>query len=249
MGGAHGRGTLCLLLAACAVTSVFAVNAEPYALNFQVEPQQEVCFLEDVEAMSQIDATVLVYRGGKLDVKLRIEDPSKFVTYEELHFSNIDDSTGALLHTIVRKGSKFLAAKSGTYTFCVDNRMAKWTAKLVAFEITVIRPGSPAPLDAAADAAEAARSIAVMVNSAARIHQKLVVLEHHQYDHYHLERAHRDTAESTNTRVQWYSALESLVIILAVMFQIANVYLKVGSKQSASRMMSSSGRSMQRQSV
>jgi hypothetical protein len=57
------------------------------------------------------------------------------VLYNQLLFSNVDDKTGKLLNTIVKKGHKFKAPSSGTYSFCVDNKMAKWTAKVVTFEL------------------------------------------------------------------------------------------------------------------
>jgi hypothetical protein len=34
------------------------------------------------------------------------------------------------------------------------------------------------------------------------------------------ERAHRDTSESTNTRVQWYSIIESVLLVGMSMWQI-----------------------------
>ena len=45
-------------------------------------------------------------------------------------FSNLDDHTGKLLPTIVRKGHKWTADATGTYMVCVDNTIAKWTAKV-----------------------------------------------------------------------------------------------------------------------
>lgn len=38
----------------------------------QVEPLKEECFHENVAAGEVVDAKVLVYRGGKLDIKLRV---------------------------------------------------------------------------------------------------------------------------------------------------------------------------------
>lgn len=70
----------------------------------------------------------MVYRGGKLDVKFRVESPSREVMYDRLIFSNIDDSSGAMLSTIVKKGTTFIVQKPGVYIFCLDNRMARWVA-------------------------------------------------------------------------------------------------------------------------
>lgn len=59
--------------------------------------------MEEIAAGKEIQAKVLVYRGGKLDIKMRVEGPSKETLYENMLFSNIDDATGRVLHTIVRK--------------------------------------------------------------------------------------------------------------------------------------------------
>lgn len=72
----------------------------------------------------------MVYRGGKLDIKMRvstlrlavarslvwsrpslinisqIEAPDKSIVYDRLIFSNIDDASGAMLSTIVKKGAR-----------------------------------------------------------------------------------------------------------------------------------------------
>jgi hypothetical protein len=61
-----------------------------------VEPLREECFFEDLSEGDVVDASVLVYRGGKLDVKLRIESPTKQQLHESLIFSNIDDHTGKI---------------------------------------------------------------------------------------------------------------------------------------------------------
>jgi len=41
-------------------------------LAAQVEPLREDCVYEDVEAGTEVDVRALVFRGGKLDIKLRV---------------------------------------------------------------------------------------------------------------------------------------------------------------------------------
>jgi len=74
----------------------------PVELSLQVEPQQQQCFYADLRPGWIADASVLVYRGGQLDVKLRLESPDGTPQYEQLLFSN-QDASGALLDTIVKK--------------------------------------------------------------------------------------------------------------------------------------------------
>ena len=111
-------------------------------LDFVVEPQSEQCYYEDVTAGTAVEVSALVHRGGKLDVSLRIESPAGAVVYSKLLFSNVNDDTGALLGTIVKKGHAFVAASGGAYAICLDNRMARWTPKAVSLDVRVGPPGA-----------------------------------------------------------------------------------------------------------
>jgi hypothetical protein len=205
------------------------------SLSFQVEPQREDCFMQDVPAGAEVDAQVVVYRGGKLDVKLRVENPAKVVTFERLLFSNIDDRTGALLSTIVRKGTTFRAEQAGVYTVCLDNRMARWTAKVVTLDLDVRDPNdvmAKAEREAreARDAAllagtevDARVAFTLMRASAARIHSKLQQIEGAQLFHFHREQRHRNTVDSTDSRVHWWSVGETVVVVLSALLQLAVV--------------------------
>lgn len=131
------------MIAAMAV----GVRAAHEMLALQVEPQSEQCLYQDIEAGAAVESTVMVYRGGKLDVQFRIESPKKQIMYQKLIFSNVDDRSGMLLPTIVRKGHAFVAPDTGVYSFCIDNRMARWTAKVLEFHLDVKPPtaGALAP--------------------------------------------------------------------------------------------------------
>ena len=65
------RALASLLVAAAALTAASA--AETFtSLMFQVEPKTEDCVYEDLKAGNEIDAQLLVTRGGKLDVRFRV---------------------------------------------------------------------------------------------------------------------------------------------------------------------------------
>lgn len=157
---------------------------------------------------------------------------TKEILYDRLIFSNIDDVSGAMLPTIVKKGASFLASKSGTYAFCFDNKMARWTAKVMTFDLDISDPNDP-QARAEKEALEArqaawltgsdvdAKTAVVLMRAATnRIHAKLAQLENDQMFHFHRERRHRGTVESTNARVQWWSLSVGTVIVLVSAFQI-----------------------------
>ena len=124
------------------------------------------------------------------------------------------------------QGPKFLASSSGTHTFCFDNRMAKWTAKVVTFELTVADPNRvpeaaiPVLSDKATEAEATAHTLATIKSASARLHEKLLKLENSQQYHFHREVQHRDTAESTFTRITWWSVGESVIVIGASLLQV-----------------------------
>lgn len=64
-----------------------------------------------------------------------MEDPEHRIIFNQLVFSNIDDATGRLLPTIIKRGHKWSAPVDGTYMLCLDNSMSRWTAKVVTLEI------------------------------------------------------------------------------------------------------------------
>lgn len=225
-------------LLACLLSLFFQQSScEFTTLSFQVEPQREDCVYQDVPAGAELEATAVVFRGGKLDVKLRVENPNKVVMYEKLLFSNIDDRTGELLSTIVRKGTTFRVDVGGVYSICVDNRMARWTAKVLTLEIDIRDPNDV--IAKAEREAKEAREKAVlgglevdpkvtftlMRASANRIHNALQVIEGDQTFHYHRERRHRETIDSTEKRLHWWSFGETAVIVLSVVIQVGVVTL------------------------
>ena len=254
-----GRPAPALLLA-LALQLLLLLGAAPAAragfvsLSFQVEPQREDCFSQDVPAGAEMDVQAVVFRGGKLDIKLRVENPAKVVTYEKLLFSNIDDRTGAMLSTIVRKGTTFRAEQAGVYTVCLDNRMARWTAKVVTLDLDVRDPNdvmARAEREAreARDAAllagtevDAKVAFTLMRASAGRIHSKLQQSEGAQLFHFHREQRHRATVDSTDLRVHWWSVGETAVVVLSALLQLAVVVFGFFGDTPFKRMMGSPAR-------
>ncbi|RYG51144.1 emp24/gp25L/p24 family protein, partial [archaeon] len=93
------------------------------------------------------------------------------------------------------QGYRFTANMPGTYAFCMDNRMARWTAKVVTFELDVRRnalDGAPvvnrdvvAPVAPAAGEGSAEGSAepahVSMMQAVSRIRARLLVVENGQY--------------------------------------------------------------------
>jgi emp24/gp25L/p24 family/GOLD len=139
-------------------------------------------------------------------------------------------STHFIEAALILQGPKLNVEQDGVYTFCLDNRMARWTAKVVTFDLSVKNPKEPgfdsiAPLkDGATDAETAAHQVAFLKSASARVHSKLLNLENAQFYHYHREKRHRDTLESTNTRVQFWGFVEGIVVLALTAAQVLLIH-------------------------
>ena len=126
-----------------------------------------------------------------------------------------------MLPVIVKKGLTWTATHSGEFNFCLDNTMARWTAKVVVFELSVTDPLSTVGdfgFDSAkANVTDTLESLRVVSQ---RLHAKLQQIDHLQSYHYHRERQNRNTAESTNARVQWWTIIETAVILTVISGQV-----------------------------
>lgn len=91
-----------LLLTAAAMLG--PASAAISSLAFQVEPRLEECMYQEIKQGQSVRAEILVTRGGKLDVRMKIDAPGKGRLYEQLVFSNIDDSTGNVVDSLIKKG-------------------------------------------------------------------------------------------------------------------------------------------------
>ena len=136
------------------------------------------------------------------------------------------------------QGAKLTAPVSGAYAFCLDNRMAKWTAKVLTFELA-LRDPSRAPVSAGALAAgasaseTAAHSVAVLKGMAARLRARLLAIENAQQYHYHREVQHRAVLERTRSRVGLYGAVEGVVVAVLTALQVILLRTWVTRKQAA----------------
>jgi hypothetical protein len=215
----------------CAVSS----NKNASQVSLEVAPQSEFCMFEELPAGVSVEATVLTYRGGKLDIGLRIEAPpatsGSRILYEKLLFANTDDRTGAPLPVVVKKGYKWKTTVAGEYSICLNNKMARWTSKVCTIDFIVsdgadgdpasepgavvkaAAPGSPMP-DGVTTAPDdsAAKSTSTLRQGSRRIGD--ILADVYSAVTYHRTRTnrHHNTLLSTEARVSWWTIAESLVL-------------------------------------
>jgi len=97
-----------------------------HGLTMQVEPRTTECFFYEAGRLhEEVTFEFVVTRGGLLDVNFRIQSPNGKMLHDQLHF--------------FPEGEEFVKTlridELGSYSFCFDNQMSRWTAKVVQFEL------------------------------------------------------------------------------------------------------------------
>ncbi|KAJ7276134.1 supernatant protein factor C-terminal domain-containing protein [Mycena haematopus] len=164
-----------------------------------VDAGKKECFFEDLHQHDKMTVTYQVGGGGHLDIDFWLADPDN-----RLLGKQIRQSTGTLSIT---------AEKDGRYEYCFSNQMSAIADKIVSFNVHgIIYVGEDA--DVVAPIEREIRTLASGLQSVKDEQEYIVVRE----------RTHRNTAESTNSRVKWWSVLQAIVLFLVVGWQI--YYLK-----------------------
>jgi hypothetical protein len=163
----------------------------------EVMASKKECFFEDLHKHDKMTVTYQVGGGGHLDIDFWLSDPE-----ERILGKQIRQSTGSISIT---------AEKDGRHEYCFSNQMSSIADKLVSFNVhgvIYVAEDVVAPIE---------REIRALSNglSAVKDEQEYIVLR---------ERTHRNTAESTNNRVKWWSVVQAIVLFLVCAWQI--YYLK-----------------------
>ncbi|KAJ3512719.1 hypothetical protein NMY22_g15250 [Coprinellus aureogranulatus] len=168
----------------------------------EVPAGKKECFFEDLHVHDKMTVTYQVGEGGHLDIDFWLTDPTGKVLGKQ-----IKQSTGSLAIT---------AEKDGRYEYCFSNQMSAIADKMVSFNVhgVIYVSGD----DVVAPVEREIRALAAGLTSVKDEQEYIVVRE----------RTHRNTAESTNSRVKWWSILQAVVLFSVVAWQI--YYLKCSSQ-------------------
>ncbi|KAJ7228921.1 emp24/gp25L/p24 family/GOLD-domain-containing protein [Mycena pura] len=164
-----------------------------------VEAGKKECFFEDLHKHDKMTVTYQVGGGGHLDIDVWLSGP---------------DNRQLAKHTRQSTGTfSITAEKDGRHEYCFSNQMSAIADKIVSFNVHgVIYVGEDADVVAPIE-----REIRTFSNGLQSVkdEQEYILVR---------ERTHRNTAESTNSRVKWWSVLQAIVLFLVVGWQI--YYLK-----------------------
>ncbi|KAI6164943.1 COPII-coated vesicle protein [Pisolithus thermaeus] len=156
--------------------------------------------------------------------KITVEASTKECFFEDLHQHDqmtityqLTDPEGDVLAKQIRQSTgstSITAEKDGRYEYCFSNQMSTMADKQVSFNVHGIIYIPEEGRDIVAPVEREIRSLAIGL-LAVKDEQEYIVVR---------ERRHRDTAESTNDRVKWWSVLQAVVLFSVVAWQV--YYLK-----------------------
>uniref|UniRef100_A0A7S3DHW7 GOLD domain-containing protein n=1 Tax=Palpitomonas bilix TaxID=652834 RepID=A0A7S3DHW7_9EUKA len=192
---------LCKYACSVLLLSTFLLAAS--SLTFELDPHRQQCFYDEVKSGARVIGSYEVSQGGLLDVDVVVKGPDASELFKK-------DKSGTGRFT-------FNAEASGEYSFCFSNKMSSVSKKTVSFAIEVgdedLSTGTKGEL-------ARQEHIDPIEKGILKLSEAIRGLQAEQEYLKMRERAHRDTSESTNARVLWWSILEASVLVAMSMWQI-----------------------------
>ncbi|KAK0529159.1 hypothetical protein OC834_002452 [Tilletia horrida] len=197
-----------LLLAAsllCALTSL-PTRASAAALTTIVQPHEKVCYHAWVDKEGEKVGFYFAVQSASPEVDYYIEGP---------HGKHILGGIRERQLDIIFTGNDV-----GEYSFCFENDQTYFQEKMIDFDITVeSEPRLELPISKAKELAEHS---APLQEGIMNIDAKLNSIHRTQRYFHTRENRNYNTVVSTQSRIFWYSVIESLVIIA---ISVAQVYV------------------------
>ncbi|KIS67281.1 uncharacterized protein UMAG_04383 [Mycosarcoma maydis] len=183
------------------------VHVSGAALTTIVEPHERLCFYAWVDAAGEkVGFYFAVQSGGHFDIDYSVHDPDQKLIIGGHKERQLD---------IIFTGNTV-----GEYTFCFENAMSTVAEKLLDFDITVeSEPRLDLPIQPAKLLKEHS---APLEEGIANMDEKLTQITRTQRYFRVRENRNFDTVRSTQSKIFWYSVVESITM---VGISIAQVYI------------------------
>ncbi|TID27536.1 transmembrane emp24 domain-containing protein 2 precursor [Venturia nashicola] len=203
------------------LSSLLALVGLAAAHTIQLRSLTEECFYEQLHADDKMTVTFMVgdreFGGsGNLEIDFWVfssrRDLCKTWTSTDATQLQIKNPSGAFQHHeqgVSSGDHTFTAMIDGKYTYCFSNEHWNANSKEVIFNVhgIVYVPESEAPADPLEKEVRHLSELMTQVKD----EQGYIVAR---------ERTHRNTAESTNARVKWWSLFQIIVLIGEGVFQV-----------------------------
>jgi len=179
------------------------ISVSCMGFSFTVPAGKEECFYEETFAGLPVVFMFQVTEGGHLDIDIQIRGPDGRIVYIQER-----QSEGKY---------NFQAHTNGRFSFCFGNRMSTVTDKLVSALIQVGKGGEKRDESAGVAKDENITPLEVAIQ---QLSEGINAIVNEQSYMKMRERAHRNTSESTNARVVWWSIFEIVILLAMSLWQI-----------------------------
>ncbi|KAI9317764.1 emp24/gp25L/p24 family/GOLD-domain-containing protein [Dichotomocladium elegans] len=204
----HPRRPAILTLLLSSILMMLALLSTPSAataLTYNVAANEKACFhLWSDAPGKKVGFYFAVQSGGSFDIDFTVTDPRNTVILD-----GVKERQGDYV---------FTANFVGEYAFCFSNDMSTFAEKLVDFEITLeheVRPSFKS-----ATGAEQPETLSNMEESLYRLSGSLTNIARTQKYFRTRENRNSATVYSTESRIFWFSLLESAAIIVMAGLQV-----------------------------
>ncbi|KAJ3444581.1 hypothetical protein M0813_25160 [Anaeramoeba flamelloides] len=185
--------------------SIFIIQTQ--SITITVNPNSKECLIESVDKHTGVTLFYQVISGGGMDINPEILGPDGVVVYKREK-----EQEGKFT---------FLTRTAGEYRFCFGNEMSTVTTKQVNFNFQ-IGHGSDSGI-------AKKEHLTPLENGVLELQEQLRGILSEQRYLKAREHIHRNTTESTNSRVLWWSFLQTLLLIamgVAQIFYIKRIFEK-----------------------
>jgi len=189
--------------AAALVALVLVALPSGHGLTFNVDPAKEECLFEEINSGTKVSGSFQVSTGGFLDIDAKVVGP--------------DDRNVYTVQKETEGRFTFISHESGVYRFCFSNAMSTVTPKTVSFNL-MLGEGSRR------DQVAKSEHLSPLEKSVMALSEGLQQIQAEQEYMKMRERTHRNTSESTNARVLWWSLIEAAALVAMSVLQI--LYLR-----------------------
>ncbi|PWN87801.1 hypothetical protein FA10DRAFT_244746 [Acaromyces ingoldii] len=168
-------------------------------------PHEKSCFYAWVDKSGEkVGFYFAVQSGGSFDIHYEVHEPDGRVIIEGQNERQLD---------IIFTGNRV-----GEYSFCFDNDMSSFADKMIDFDITVeSEPRLDLPL---AQAALLSASSAPLEESITKVGSKLTQIVRTQRYFRTWENRGFALVKGTQSKIFWYSIIESLVMVAVAVGQV-----------------------------
>ncbi|KCV73242.1 hypothetical protein H696_00783 [Fonticula alba] len=179
------------------------------AFTLILGPNEERCFFEELSPGDRMSVTFEVTQGGKLDVDFYLYSPSSNILHQT------EKATSETFAFTSSENDSDTPGKN-RYRYCFSNRLSSRTRKILSFTVRTD------PLSRRNNQ-NVSRDPQLEAELNELLHGSKAIRESVRYLRVR-EATHRSTAESSNSRIKYWSIAQLVILLLVVVVQF--VFLK-----------------------